>query len=97
MICMCQMKAKEIAILMNVPKGAAPMKLQEVAGCTGGRGHRLRCPTKRQLYEGPRSSETSTGVIYRTHARAVLDLYTIEGEDEDIFISESNTIRGHFI
>ena len=79
------MKAKEIAILMNVPK-AQRHELQEVLDALVAEG-KVEVSTKGKYTKG--TSPNLTGV-FTAHARG-FGFVTIEGEDEDIFISESNT------
>ena len=79
------MKAKEIAILMNVPK-AQRHDLQEVLDALVAEG-KVEVSTKGKYTKG--TSPNLTGV-FTAHARG-FGFVTIEGEDEDIFISESNT------
>ena len=79
------MKAKEIAILMNVPKSQRH-ELQEVLDALVAEG-KVEVSTKGKYTKG--TSPNLTGV-FTAHARG-FGFVTIEGEDEDIFISESNT------
>lgn len=79
------MKAKEMAILMNVPK-AQRHELQEVLDALVAEG-KIEVSSKGKYTKG--TSPNLTGV-FTAHARG-FGFVTIEGETEDVFIPESST------
>lgn len=79
------MRIKEMAILLNIPK-THRHELQEVLDALVSEG-KVEISTKGRYSRGTRPNLTG---VFTAHARG-FGFVTVEGEDEDIFISQNDT------